>query len=251
MTHLLLVRSIYWMAFLLKEHKRNPEESATALILYIEGLIRVLKSDYFSKNSADLVKSLSDAFSSGQLKSKLWLIQKLKDHNLTSLGCVFSCAGWYGVLPFLFLTDRRFSITRCFLFEKDPLSVKIAEDINRCFVTKNWAFKAVLQDIQDLDYSMACFQTLRANGTAVELQAVPDTIINTACEHIANFDVWWSKIPQGKLIILQNNDYFSLPDHINCVSSIEEFKKQADMDFLYEGTLNLDSYRRFLLIGRK
>ena len=36
---------------------------------------------------------------------------------------------------------------------------------------------------------------------------VPNTIINTSCEHIVNFDEWYRKIPAGKLVILQSNDY--------------------------------------------
>ena len=249
-THSLL-KALYRVALLLRELKREPGEITSTLLLYIEGVMRVLQREYFRSNSEVIIKNLSDAFSDGQMKSKLWLIEALKESNLSSLGCVFFCAGWYGSLAFFLLTDRWFSLNRCLLFEKDPLSVRVSEDLNRCFVKTDWKFKAVLRDIQDLDYSVARFQTLRADGTAQEIRAVPDTIINTACEHIENFDSWWSLLPDGKLIILQNNDYFGLPEHINCVSSLEEFKKQAPMDILYEGALNLGDYRRFLLIGRK
>ena len=246
-----IIASIYRMALLLKEHKKTSDEITSCLILYIEGIMRVFRSEYFLSNDKTIVKNLEDAFSKGQLKSKFWLIQKLKDHNLSSLGCVFSCAGWYGALPFLLMTDSYFSTKQCFLFEKDPLSVKISEDLNRHFVKENWKFKASLQNILDLDYSNACFNTLKADGTTQEIQAIPDTIINTACEHIEDFGLWWSQIPLRTQVILQNNDYFDLPDHINCVSSLKEFKKQADMDFLYEGVLDLGAYRRFMLIGHK
>ena len=246
-----IIESVYKMALLLREHNKESDKTTDILVLYMEGIIRSLRSGYFFSHGKEIVKNLSDAFSEGQMKSKLWLIQTLKERDLRSLGCVFFCAGWYGSLAFFLLTDRWFSLKRCLLFEKDPLSVRVSEDLNRCFVKKDWKFKAVLRDIQDLDYSIARFQTLRADGTAQEIQAVPDTIINTACEHIENFDLWWSRLPTGKLIILQNNDYFSLPEHINCVSSLKEFKKQAPMDVLYEGALDLGDYRRFLLIGRK
>ena len=36
--------------------------------------------------------AMVDAFSLGQLESKLWLIENLPD----KLGTVFVCAGWYG-----------------------------------------------------------------------------------------------------------------------------------------------------------
>ena len=246
-----IIASIHKMALLLKEHQRESEEITSYLMNYTEGVMRIFRSDYFSSNDKVIIKNLSDAFSEGQLKSKLWLIQTLKDHNLSDLGCVFLCAGWYGVLSFLLMTDKYFSIQQCFLFEKDPLSIKVSEDLNRHFVQKDWRFKATLKNILDLDYSRAQFQTLKANEAAQKMQAVPDTIINTACEHIENFDSWWAQIPQKKLLILQNNDYFGLPDHINCVSSLKEFKKQVDMNLLYEGALDLGTYRRFLLIGYK
>ena len=246
-----IIAFIYRMALLLKEHKKNSDEITSCLILYIEGIMRIFQSEYFSSNEKIIVKSLKDAFSEGQLKSKFWLIQKLKEHNLSSLGYVFSCAGWYGTLPFLLMTDAYFSIQRCFLFEKDPMSVKVSEDLNRRFVKEDWKFKASRRDILDLDYSNSYFNTLKINGRTQEIYTVPDTIINTACEHIENFELWWSKIPPEKLIILQNNDYFNLPDHINCISSLEDFKKQANMSFLYEGVLDLGSYRRFMLIGHK
>ena len=246
-----IVASVHKIAVLSKEYEKEADTITSSLIFYTEGIIRIFRSKYFPSNNKVIIKNLEDAFSEGQLKSKLWLIQTLKDNNLSSLGCVFSCAGWYGSLAFLLMTDKYFSIRQCFLFEKDPLSVKVSEDLNRCFVKEDWKFKAAVQNILELDYSNACFKTLRANGTAQEMYAVPNTIINTACEHIEDFDLWWSKIPPKKLMILQNNDYFDLPDHINCVSSLEEFKKQADMDFLYEGVLDLGAYRRFLLIGYK
>lgn len=245
------IASIHKIALLLKENKIKPNEITPRLTLYTDGLMRIFRSKYFPSNDKIIIKNLIDAFSEGQLKSKFWLIQKLKDHDLSDLGCVFSCAGWYGSLAFLLLADEYFSIRQCLLFEKDPLSVKVSEDLNRLFVKEDWKFKASLKNILELDYSNTHFKTLKANGTVQELYAVPDTIINTACEHIENFNSWWSKIPPKKLMILQNNDYFGLPDHINCVSSIEDFKKQANMDFLYEGVLDLGAYRRFLLIGYK
>ena len=246
-----IIASIYRMALLLKEHKKTSDEIISSLILYMEGIMRIFRKEYTPANDKTITKNLEDAFSEGQLKSKFWLIQKLKDHNLSALGCVFSCAGWYGTLPFLLMTDSYFSIEKCFLLEKDPLSVRVSEDLNRHFVKQDWKFKASLQNILDVNYFNAFFNTLKADGTIQEIQAVPDTLINTACEHIENFELWWSKIPSGKLIILQSNDYFDLPDHINCVSSLEDFKKQADMDLLYEGVLELEAYRRFMLIGHK
>ena len=43
----------------------------------------------------------------------------------------------------------------------------------------------------------------------------PDTVINTSCEHIENFNEWYDKIPKGKIVILQTNNYFDF-EHVNC-----------------------------------
>ena len=44
---------------------------------------------------------LADAYSIGQIKSKMWLIEHLPDN----LGLVFICAGWYGTLA-SFMFDK-------------------------------------------------------------------------------------------------------------------------------------------------
>ena len=51
--------------------------------------------------------------------------------------------------------------------------------------------------------------------------------------------------------MLQSNDYFSEPTHINCVNSVDEFAQQAGLSQLnYAGSLKLPKYTRFMLIGR-
>ena len=81
---------------------------------------------------------------------------------------------------------------------------------------------------------------------------MPDTIINTSCEHIEKFTEWFNAIPRDKLVVLQSNNYFEIDDHINCVKNITEFKQQAPLsNIIYEGELELEKYTRFMLIGYK
>jgi hypothetical protein len=84
---------------------------------------------------------------------------------------------------------------------------------------------------------------------------MPDTIINTSCEHIPNFKEWYNKIPAGKLVILQSNNFFELDEHINCVNDLDDFASQAPLsEILYEGELDLSkhvNYTRFMRIGIK
>lgn len=232
--------------------------SITASELYsgvpdcLEGLRRVFDSDYFESNREEIIKNFIHSTSSGQIKSKIWLVEALKATEIPFFGTIFLCAGWYGFLAFFLLMEKKLSIDRIFLFEKDPLSVKVSEDINRCFVKENWRFKATLKNILDIDYATETFSTIKASGKSQTLTVSPDVVINTSCEHMEDFDSWWSKIPPGKLVILQSNNYQEPEDHVNCVSSLEEFKEQTQIShFFYEGTLDLEIYKRFMLIGYK
>ena len=44
-----------------------------------------------------------------------------------------------------------------------------------------------------------------------------DLVVNTSCEHIADLRGWLDLLPKGTSVLLQSNDYFSEPTHINCV----------------------------------
>jgi hypothetical protein len=92
----------------------------------------------------------------------------------------------------------------------------------------------------------------RSDGTICELTDSPDTIINTSCEHLENFTEWYNKIPTGKLLILQTNNYFDLDEHVNCSKSVEDFGKITPMQKVYfEGELGLEKYSRYMRIGLK
>jgi hypothetical protein len=195
-------------------------------------------------------KICNDCFSRGQLQSKLWLVDELKNCDV-DLGTVFLCAGWYATLAtMLFESDIRVDKVRS--FDIDPRCVPIAKVFNKPWVMEDWKFQASTQDIKDIDYNIHTFMVNRADGSDCQLIESPDTIINTSCEHIENFIEWYDKIPNGKLVVLQSNNFFEVEEHVNCVGSIEEFSVKAPMDnILYSGELDLPKYRRFMLIGYK
>ena len=56
-----------------------------------------------------------------------------------------------------------------------------------------------------------------------------DLIVNTSCEHIADLRGWLDLLPKGTNVLLQSNDYFSEPTHINCVESVEAFERLAGL----------------------
>lgn len=204
-----------------------------------------LKSLY--RNETEFV---TDCFSRGQLESKKWLVDSLENLDV-NLGNVFLCAGWYGTLATM-IFESGTEVDKIRSFDIDSSVADIAKVFNKPWVMDDWKFQAVTDDIHDIDFNSHVFRVQRSDGSEVELMESPDTIINTSCEHIENFSDWYAKIPTGKIVILQSNNYYDIEEHINCVGSIEEFMQQAPMtSVLYSGERSLELYTRYMLIGVK
>jgi hypothetical protein len=199
---------------------------------------------YFDSNNIVINK---DCFSRGQLKSKIWLVQELKELDL-ELGTVFLCAGWYATLSTL-LFENDLNITKIRSFDIDPSCAMIAERFNKPWEIDEWRFKAVTKDIFDINYVRDTYTVSKPDGFC-ELTDSPDTIINTSCEHIKDFSKWYNNLPVGKLIVLQSNNYIDNDEHVNCSNSLIEFEQQTPMSLcLYSGELVLDKYTRYMRIG--
>lgn len=204
--------------------------------------------DAFKSLHVNEIDYQTDCFSRGQLQSKLWLIESLSKLN-RSLGTVYLCAGWYGTLATM-LFESNIQLDKIRSFDIDYLCVSIAETMNKPWVLDKWKFKATAKDIHDIDFRKHSYITYNSKGEAVDVIESPDTIINTSCEHIENFDSWYDKIPSKKLVILQSNNYFEIEDHVNCSTSLDEFSQTAPMQtVLFEGVLDLSKYKRFMKIG--
>ena len=150
------------------------------------------------------------------------------------------------------LFEQDLTIKKIRSFDIDNSCWKIAETFNKPWVMKDWQFKSSTQDIHDINYSTHVYNVNRSDGSVCELTDSPDTIINTSCEHIEDFKKWYNNIPNGKILILQTNNYFDLDEHINCSKSVEDFSEQTAMEkTLYQGELVLDKYSRYMKIGIK
>ena len=191
-----------------------------------------------------------DCFSRGQLKSKLWIIKELSELKV-DLGTVFLCAGWYATLATM-LFESGIKVDKIRSFDIDESCVDIAETFNKPWVKDNWKFKSSTKDIMDINYEFERYEVIRADGTTCPLDDTPDTIINTSCEHIENFAEWYDKIPAGKLVILQSNNFFEVDEHVNCSIDIDDFSRQTPLkSVLYSDSLELKKYTRYMRIGYK
>ena len=111
-------------------------------------------------------------------------------------------------------------------------------------------FKATTQDILDIDYNNFCYKSIRSNGSKCDLVDTADTIINTSCEHILDFANWYDKIPKGKLVVLQSNDFIDVDEHVNCVKDSLHFEQMAPLSkVLFTGELDIEKYTRYMRIG--
>lgn len=176
-------------------------------------------------------RAWADALSEGQLMSKAWLVRELKP--LLPLGEVVICGGWVGTLAALMFYED-LPATRITSLDIDPDCALPAQILNRVALSEG-RFRAVTQDMMAWNYKRS------------------DTVINTSCDHVADFAKWWKQIPSGKLCVLQNNDFAAGgADHVNTVDSLETFKAMAPMARVYyAGALPFQKYRRFMLIGVK
>jgi hypothetical protein len=139
-------------------------------------------------------------------------------------------------------------------FDIDSATVDIAETFNKPWFTDQWRFKALVENIHNINYSSHTWSywSNANNRMSYPITDVPNTIINTSCEHIENFKSWYDKIPAGRLLVLQTNNYFEIKDHINCSTTLEEFTTNSPMtEVLYQGELQLPKYTRFMQIGIK
>ena len=205
--------------------------------------------------------ALTDAFSRGQLRSKKWLIDMVNALEIDLGDTIYVCAGWYGVLSALMF--ERIDTKNIYSFDIDPSTDNPADTLNKEYIMDNMRFKSFVNDVRELKYET---QTLPVNhykysdaiafektSTFHEIKA-PTSVINTSCEHIENFDKWFSGIPNGTLVIMQNNNFVEHDDEtvVNTIGNEDEWSSKLNLsEVIFKGTLNLEKYDRYMVIGRK
>ena len=186
-----------------------------------------------------------DAFSDGQMASKLWLCEQLEaldEAGKISVGTVWVFGSWYATLPLLLLARGKARITKVVCFDTDPKANRIAEKI-----LNHWICEGMNIHIERMD----CAEVLQTGSKF--LNELPDIIINTSCEHM-NYD-WWSQIPAGVKFAAQSTNMVH-PTHSNTASTLQDFtSKLQPSEIYYSGEKNFDypnlKFKRYLLIGKK
>jgi hypothetical protein len=180
------------------------------------------------RQSEDPMRTM-DAFWSGQLKSKEWLITNLRK-NVKKVVSIDIHGGWVGVLAsMLFQSD--IYVTKIRSIDIDPACESIANMMNK------------------KEEMAGMFRAVTSDMCAIRSDA--DVVINTSCEHITQdqYDLWLSGMPHNSLLVLQSNNY-DIPEHVRTAKDLEEFKTQCGITVLWSGELELPLYKRFMVIGK-
>jgi hypothetical protein len=181
------------------------------------------------RQSPDPMRTL-DAFWSGQLKSKEWLIRNLRNH-VKQFVTVDIHGGWVGVLASM-LFQSNVPVKSIRSVDIDPSCEPIATMMNK------------------KEEMVGRFRAVTADMCAIRSDA--DVIINASCEHITqeHYDLWLSGMPHSSLLVLQSNNY-NIPEHVRIANSLDEFKQQCGINVLWAGELELPLYTRYMVIGKQ
>ena len=185
-------------------------------------------------------KNFLDSLSPNQFKSKQVLIKHIEDLKIVDQNShIVIFGGWYGSI----LIPAFNYVNKITLIDNDPKVISIAK--YRIFDEyKNVEF--ITDDV---------FSSFRDQFKTANL------FINTSCEHMKPMKQWgpapeyktpwWNRVSPA-YFAFQSNNMYDIPTHINCVSSIEEFKYQLpdNAEVLIEDKIRDERGTRFLLIGK-
>lgn len=189
-------------------------------------LIPEFMNSLYNENSlnATELKEIRDAFRVKQMLGKSHLIDQIqrfvdKSHKILVIG------SWIGFTSY---SLYKLGFTNITEIDPDSRLTGISNHLNRF----NKSFKHISDDVNNIEISNY------------------DCIINTSCEHILDAN-WFDNILPSATIFLQSTDYNSW-DHVNICDNLEQMIcKYPLKTILYSTTLDLQSYRRFTLVGKK
>ena len=184
-------------------------------------------------------KDLLDSFSPNQFKSKLKLVEHVDKLNiLTKKSEIVIFGSWYGSILIPAFYNKVKKIT-CIDQDAKVISrakYNLFKDFNVDFITGD------VFEFRDSFKNANLF-------------------INTSCEHMKSMkewgpaptykNPWWDRVSPA-YFAFQSNNMYDIEGHINCVSSIEEFKYQMPdkAEILVEDKIVDDRGTRFMLIGK-
>jgi hypothetical protein len=180
-----------------------------------------------------------DALSRNQVRSKLWLLDKIEESSLYPSKrkitdpehTTFIVGGWVGLLPFLASMKGKYFDTIVNI-DIDTSVHAAANELNLGLFSK---FKNLSDDVRTINFEK--FKNA--------------LIVDTIVEHFKDHGEWVKSLPNTVNVVLQGNDMFHVPDHVNCHNSLEEFEKSCGLaNIKWCGELSLYKCNRYMAIGK-
>ncbi len=186
----------------------------------------------------------SDAFSHGQIKSKLWLAKELscwsEKHMDKGIRYELNWYGsWVGMGPFLLFCQANLRFSKVNLFDLDQEALAVSKALLNFWHCEGVEINLINQDM----------------GKATESGAASRLFINTACEHVSD-EQWLKNISAGSFVLLQSTDMKHV-EHINSPKNFEDFllKYSPHIHTLESDAIHFTypdkEFFRFMLFGRK
>lgn len=165
---------------------------------------------------------LRDAWSTGQLISKEWLLREIKRFDIDD---VLVVGGWFGLLARAIQFETQAQTTT---LDIDGIAHTVA---SRVMGDPNHSLHA---DMYKVDYSpYSC-------------------VVNTSLEHIGDPRAWSKLVYPDTIVVAQSNNARHIKEHINCVDSADELATSLNLrDIHFAGELVFPMYTRYMVIGTK
>jgi hypothetical protein len=184
-----------------------------------------------------------DAFSHGQIESKIWLCEKLEPY-IKFNSTVWVLGSWYNTVALLMHTRKPFYYEMIIGYDNDPNCQPIADKI--CAA---WTIHAPIK-----------VKNFVADVNNLSWENPPDVVINCSFEHFDD-QKWFDDIPQGVLVCAQSTNITDVnyPWLVKYPSnSLTDFNSKFKLqEKLFLGVyhikmgFNSSGYDRFMMIGYK
>jgi hypothetical protein len=185
-----------------------------------------------------------DAFSHGQIKSKLWLTDQFHIWSRTHLNIQVPytlnwLGSWVGMGPFLFLANNLIPVKNVHLYELNIQHLDISIQL-----LDRWVCEGIQIEKHHSDVNTIFF---KHHNNSI--------FINTSCEHMPD-STWLKNIPRDSLMLLQSTNMPHL-EHTNSALSLEHFIIQVapHMHILESCQLDFNyiknGFSRYMLFGKK
>ena len=181
------------------------------------------------------IKDLIHSLDPNQWRSKQWLAKTLGIHYGFPAGKILIVGGWYGLLGHVLRDEFPDSAMNIVSMDMDPRCEEIGYKL---FYDRDIEF--LTQDVSGLhDFKQY------------------SAIISTSTEHLPRElvnQIVASKAPDA-WIVLQSNNYFDHPSHINCVKSADELADSIlpglqGKWIAFKGDMDAALFRRFMVIAK-